>query len=43
MKFFLIDSVAFALFFALDVCHHLKLVPHSNYASKVYTCYPNYS
>lgn len=27
----------------LDVCHLLKLVFHSNYASKVYTHYPNYS
>lgn len=43
MELFLIDSVAFALVFAFDVCHHLKLVPHSNYAFKVYTCYPNYS
>lgn len=41
MELLLIDSVAFALFFAFDVCHHLKLVSHSNYASKVYTCYPN--
>lgn len=38
MELFLTDSVTFALFFALDVCHHPKLVPHSNYASKVYTC-----